>query len=198
MTEYRNFIQDYPNRCCDLINKYVIDEKENEVTLLIGLATNSIIFPFERLGPNGGGLPHPSGDGKKFERAKSKFNNKINSKEFVSQMFGGKEKVRIGKIETKSIIDNPQKLIENAKFEECDKSGNSLLAIIRNGLAHGSLFVEAAPQIDCIENLIFISEDRDKDGKPNPNEYKILVIKVDDFKTFIINWNKFLQDLNLN
>ena len=53
MTAYKNFVQDFPTRCCDMLKDY---EREallsgREVTLTLAMAASGLIVPFERLRP---------------------------------------------------------------------------------------------------------------------------------------------------
>jgi hypothetical protein len=51
MTAYRNFTQDYPERCRRLLSLNFKNAKQNglEVTLLLSIAASGLIVPYARL-----------------------------------------------------------------------------------------------------------------------------------------------------
>lgn len=195
MSEYKDFIQDYPSRCDKLFNQFS-EETDLDVTLLLALATNAIIFPLERLGKNNGDYPHPAGDGKKFARAKDQFHNKIKNRYFIPD-FCAEGSLLIGTVNQKEITKPNSIWIEKASKLGSDKKTYEILEIFRNGLAHGSIFIEPAPETDKIETLIFLSEDRKNDNKPT-DDYLFVVIKVVHFKSFLGKWILFLKTLKLS
>ena len=67
MTAYRNFIEDFPGRCRDILKIAIKPTylRGREVTLLLMVASAGLIIPYERLKPDGkgsGSIGHPSRD----------------------------------------------------------------------------------------------------------------------------------------
>lgn len=60
MTAYKNFVQDFPTRCKDVLElaESRTNHQVREVTLLLVVASAAIIVPYERLRKDGQ-FPHP-------------------------------------------------------------------------------------------------------------------------------------------
>src|SRR5438093_5745376 len=78
MSNYKNFVSDFPDRCADLLRNFSASarHRNREVTLMLSIATSSIIVPLERLdgpknGPKGYWPGHPSHDWERFQAAKA-------------------------------------------------------------------------------------------------------------------------------
>ena len=72
----------------------------------------------------------------------------------------------------------------------------SVLATIRNALAHGNIFV--APGGRKIGEIIFLSEKRrNKNGISNCVGYNFLICSPNDFRDFMGFWFQFLEGLPL-
>jgi hypothetical protein len=61
MSEYKDFVRDFPLRCHDLLKKFEPGAKlrDREVMLLLAVASAGLVVPYEGLRPE---RPHPSGD----------------------------------------------------------------------------------------------------------------------------------------
>lgn len=73
MSNYDNFVSDFPRRCLELLRGFEKsrDFQKREVTLMLSLATSSIIIPYERLrGSESNHLGHPSRDWEKYPPVK--------------------------------------------------------------------------------------------------------------------------------
>lgn len=64
MSEYQNYIQDFPNRCCEILENFGEEAKEKNlaVTLMLSIATAGFSIPYERLKNK----RHPSQDSSSF------------------------------------------------------------------------------------------------------------------------------------
>jgi hypothetical protein len=68
-----------------------------------------------------------------------------------------------------------------------DKVVSSMLALIRNALAHGNIFSSGSP----IDRLIFVQK-RDANST-----FEVLSVSPSDFGDFVRGWVKFLSDSNM-
>ena len=69
-----------------------------------------------------------------------------------------------------------------------DKLARSVLAHLRNALAHGNIFTHGDP----IDLLIFLS--RPSEESPT---YAMLAVTPLDFRTFLRNWFSFVKSLQI-
>ena len=200
MTTYSSFIRDFPLRCRDFLVAYEDDAKQRdrEVTLLITVATSAFIIPFERLNPSS--PDHVADD--RYPKAVSKL-GRLQNRDFVSWQKGTSWRI---------IEDLDGQQIRNGQADgwaspdkRCpipiDKKVSSVLSIIRNALAHGSIFTYpnthpqgSAPQI---EHIIFLSRLREKTTSELINKYKVVVASPSDFRALILDWISFLESLKL-
>lgn len=72
-----------------------------------------------------------------------------------------------------------------------DKAVSSMLALIRNALAHGNIFTTGNP----IESLIFVQRRGGDDG--GSSKFEVLSVSLADFGHFIREWVAFLRTSNL-
>jgi hypothetical protein len=84
MTAYKNFVEDFPRRCRDILDlagKPALS-RGREVTLTLMVASAGLVVPYERLKPDGGGgghIDHPSGDNKRFADAAAKLRSLLDA-----------------------------------------------------------------------------------------------------------------------
>ena len=194
MSNYKNFIKDFPTRCGEILEEYRSPASKNgrEVTLMFAIASVAITIPFERLRKPSDGIKHPSGDKKKYKEAAGKFANLCDRKFLESCLWKnasgswkeGQVKKEDVKHEPESWITDSMKLAEVMKVKE-------VLEHIRNALAHGSIFT-LPDAYDQIENIIFLS--RIMNGKNFSGNYKMLIVSAEDFYKFIVKWMSFLKN----
>jgi hypothetical protein len=74
MTAYRNFIEDFPCRCREILRiaRKPALSRGREVTLTLMVASAGLVVPYERLKPDGRWGAHPSGDRETFAGAVEK------------------------------------------------------------------------------------------------------------------------------
>ena len=192
MTAYSDFIQDFPGRCIDILDKYIEGAKQTnrEVTLMLVVASAALTIPFERLRDN----DHIAGNVRTYKDASASFNKKVHEK-FSTLQGQGKSWKCIESVDKKdfdkgidSVVNgNPKDLPEGYTIDK-------VLALVRNALAHGNIFTypSQAPQIEI---MVFISEKRE-DRKPT-GKYNGLLVSPDDFLIFLKWWVEFLKSLKL-
>lgn len=192
MTAYKNFVQDFPTRCKDVLKlaESRAIHQGREVTLLLVVASAAIIVPYERLRKDGQ-FPHPSSDRDKFTQASAKLDALLNCK-FLGSALWNQEDARSWKYgELKSVTGAPDTWpeLDSIKPVNNDKCVGDMLRIVRNALAHGNVYTQGNP-IKC---LSFVS------GRPNKknNEWKYLQVSPDDFKSFLNQWFHFLEALDI-
>ncbi|MBN1796006.1 MAG: hypothetical protein JW804_04975 [Sedimentisphaerales bacterium] len=198
MSNYDNFIEDFPSRCGTILEKYRKDACKNglEVTHMFAIASASITIPFARLRDNN----HPSGDKMNghYGKAVSKF-NKLCGKYFLKSRLWNVdlESWQMGEVKKENLWQDTDQWKNNAHPLSKDVKVKKVLSIVRNALAHGSIFTYPRKQNpeDQIEHIIFLSKIRN-DNKPTGN-YDMLMVHPDDFFDFLVKWIDFLKDLKI-
>jgi hypothetical protein len=143
MTEYTNFIKDFPRRCRDILDiagKPAL-YRGREVTLTIMVASAGFVVPYERLKPD-----HPSGDSKRFADAAEKLKSLLNQP-FMSSVLSNKMNSTWYHGKVFSVNGDPDSwdgLLTRKPFSN-DRKVSTTLTVIRNGLAHGNIFTFGNP-----------------------------------------------------
>lgn len=187
MSAYENFIQDFPNRCNDLLQEC---EKKarfigREVTLMICIASAGFTIPFERIRQK-----HPSENNCRYSEAAKRINELLKKNFLESRLAkGSKGSWHRGPLASHSgspdnwpEIGSPDKIKNNEKVKE-------ILFHLRNALAHGNIYTIGRR----IETIIFLSETDYKSGK-----FNYITVTPDDFCNFLRNWFEFLNDFTLS
>jgi hypothetical protein len=184
MTDYTDFIHDFPGRCRDVLELAhgPARAKDREVTLLIMTAAAAFLVPFERLRA-GTAAEHPAADRRIHPELARQLDAAL-ARSFLESPFhdGDPASWSVGK------IDHPEASTSGEPLTKQIPAGQ-VLATIRNALAHGNLFTIGGPP-SPIEALIFFSEDR-RDGKPIG--YKYVRVSPTDFHSFLLRWFLFLE-----
>jgi hypothetical protein len=132
MTTYNNFINDFPARCCEVLDLAYnpCKAKGREVTLLIMTATAAFLFPFERL-RSGMPVKHQARDRDRFPELAKYLDSEVNKKFKISPFFDSSSKSwsmgKAASISQETPLDLnplPPTILTN-----------EVLAIIRNALA---------------------------------------------------------------
>ena len=188
MTGYKNFIDDFPRRCRDILNiaKRPALYRGREITLTLMVASAGFVVPYERLTPG-----HPSGDSKRFVGAAEKlqslldqaFTSSVLSQQMSSTWYEGK----VGSVNGDP--DSWDGLRKRKPFSK-DKKVSATLKVIRNGLAHGNIFTFGNP---IIQEIIFIKKNFNDVGEVR--DYSFVYLVPQDFSQFLENWFDFLNDV---
>jgi hypothetical protein len=191
MTDYSDFIRDFPTRCGEVLNLYHdrAQAKNREVTLLIMTATAAFLVPFERLRP-GMSTMHAARDREKFPELAQHLDSTL-GRPFLGSPFhdAGSSSWSVGK------TPRPKPVAFKQLTKEAQVS--QVLAIIRNALAHGNLWTIPDVGRD-VEALIFWAEDK-KDEKVIGYKdeevigYKYVRVSPLDFREFLVKWFAFLE-----
>lgn len=190
MSAYKNFINDFPRRCREVLDfsEKFAHLKQLEVTLTLIVASSGFVIPFERLDSK-----HPSRDNETYSNAACAL-NKILDQPFkdsplwsdsFSSWTGGK---------LKSINGDPDSWEDLGRRKPFlpEKKVSTVLKVIRNALAHGNIFTFNNP----IEALIFIRCSYDNDKVVNG--YSFIYVEPKQFKEFLKLWFDFLETLDID
>ena len=198
MTNYNNFVQDFPTRCCEIFDQYENDALSSgrEVTLTLAMAASGFVVPYERLQPQEGEPPYP--DRGIYEQAASQFDDLLKEKFLGPRLWKeGVSSWSFGKL--KSVAGGPgiwPELQDPCKPLGPCKKVNSILKHLRNALAHGNIFTFPKDDPDKddpdIELIIFLSRPYMKSP-----EFNFLCVSPQDFQKFLRNWFVFINALNL-
>jgi hypothetical protein len=193
MANYKNFIQDFPIRCEKILTAYRDCACKNgrEVTHMLSIASAAITIPFARLRER----EHPSQDKKKCQQAASKFAN-LCDKYFLSSSLWGKstKSWKYGLVKKDDIEREKEYWIANASSLSNDTKVLEVLSVIRNALAHGSIFT-LPNNDDQIENIILFS--KEKICEKLTGNFNLLMVSVEDFNEFLVKWIDFLKTLEI-
>ena len=194
MSNYKNFIQDFPQRCGSILDGYKDQAKKSglEVTHMLAIASAAITIPFERFRKPKHKRKHPSNEREMYHSATNKFAN-FCDKEFLKSSLWENETNNwyYGIIKEKKLNDQPESWIAKAKKLPSDFKIIYLLNHIRNSISHSSIYA-SSDEKDNIDNLILLNKFLEK-GKFN-GDYSYVKVSVTDFNKFLINWIKFLSD----
>lgn len=194
MTAYKNFVDDFPLRCRDVL-KFASKPalfRGREVTLALMVASAGLVVPYERLKPDRGEIDHPSGDNKKFSAAAEKLKVLLEEPFLSSRVWGEPVSTwHSGKL--KSVIGDPDSWdgLSNRKPIQTDKTVGNVLRVIRNALAHGNIFTFQTP----IEAIIFIKAN--VNDKREIRDYTFVFVAPADFQLFMEKWFDFLAQLHI-
>ena len=195
MSEYENLIQDFPQRCKNILEAFVKQAKEmdREVTLMLAVVSASLVIPYERLGD----FENPSGDAKKYFQAKSKFANECGNKVFLDWVPGKESKSwKFTELDLNAVNQSPASWLRNIqplpKEGEVGKVGY-VLYHLRNAFAHGNIFTLAESK--QIKSLIFLCKRKNNNTVEG---YNLIEVLPEDLYVFLEKWIQFLASLNLS
>ncbi len=194
MSNYKNFIQDFPGRCGEILKSHSEQMKADglEVTQLLSLASVAITIPFERLRKPTDGVKHPSNDRSIYPKANSTFAN-LCGKSFIGSRLWPEvdDAWKKGVVNQNQVSGEVEAWVSNCRILSPNCKVRDLLVHIRNSIAHGNIYTKAENKNHIIE-LIFLNS-IDKSGE----NFHFLFVTVENFKAFLINWIEFLKCINL-
>lgn len=195
MSNYNDFIIDFPKRCYDLLKAFYRPAEESikcEVTFMLAIAASGFLVAYERGQGN-----HPLEKSLKNQEAKKKeLKELIDENIEKSSLWKYLKDWRFEKLETTEDISDgwPDSLGSMDK----EKNVRFYLAILRNALAHGN--IKTSPEyeyingkrIKIIKDIVFISEIRDNKNK-NRTGWKAISLTPSQFYDFLVEWFKLLS-----
>lgn len=189
MSNYENFVSDFPQRCGDLLTAFVGQAKRcnREVTLMLSVATSGLVIPYERLRS---GASHPSRDQDKFKEVANRLTEALDRPFLSSELWDDAS----GSWIFSKQVDDPceeldfwPELLQPKSMTE-EKGATSVIEHLRNALAHGNIFTQGDP----IERIVFLS--RVCHGS---DKYKMLAVHPNDFLRFLEKWFSVLSRLRI-
>ena len=137
MTAYKNFIDDFPCRCRDILNiaKSPALHRGREVTLTLMVASAGLVVAYERLRPDIGWGDHPSGDRNTFADAAEKLESLLRQPFMSSRLCAETNPTwRVGKL--LSVAGDPDSWggLQKSQPISKDKTFGGILSVIRNAL----------------------------------------------------------------
>jgi hypothetical protein len=193
MSEYQDFVKDFPKRCQELLQlaESPALAMGREVTLMLMVAATAFM-PFERLRPEGR-HNHPSKDKERFPEAATELKTLLETPFTASDLFDKDAKSwATGKL--KSLDGTPDDWPELQKLKPIskEKKVNYIFKTIRNALAHGNLYTRGG---DEIKSIIFVSTIEDKDRIIG---FKFVSVSPADFRFFLTRWFEFLDKFQIH
>lgn len=193
MTAYIDFTSDFSKRCLAVLDAAfpVAEAGGREITLLFMAASASFLVPFERLKPDSNDSVHPFGDNKRYGATAGRLKDLL-AKNFVGSGLCNEtnHSWKLAKgvlpVDGKLDLDNWPPTANLKPLEKQRKIG-STLTLIRNALAHGSIYTKGNP----IDELVFVKEVLDKNRKRVG--FDVLQVSHEDFTKFVRAWIGFLQ-----
>jgi hypothetical protein len=195
MTAYKNFIDDFPCRCRDILDiaKRPALYRGREVTLTLMVASAGLIVPFERLKPDIGSDEHPSGDRNKFPDAAAKLESLLGQPFMSSSLCTGANLTwRVGKLLAATGDPDSWEGLQNSRPMSKDKTVGGILSVIRNALAHGNIWTLRDP----IEAIIFVKRVFNNDKVVR--HFDFLPVAPHEFQHFLDGWFDFLISLRIS
>lgn len=195
LTAYKNFVQDFPNRCMDLLNlaEKQARAQDREVTLVLLVASAGFVIPFERLRPPGK-LDHPIGDRERYPEYSEKLKQLMDSKFRGSELHPEQDTLwKAGNL--KCIQGDPDSWPELNKNKtlSSEKTTSNVLKGIRNALAHGNIFTTGNP----ISSIIFVSVNTNDEGDQITG-YSFIKTSPEAFLSFLKAWFTFVKQQKLS
>lgn len=183
MSNYRSFVQDFPERCETLLLalEQTVPGSQYEVSSALTFAAASIVMPYERLRRE----CHPSKDAARYAALKKTFDNLMRERFLGSRLgpvssahswcFGRLSSIQ-GDPDAWPELQSPTRLDESIKTRE-------VMFHLRNALSHGNIFTHGDP----IRRLVFLSE-----TDYNTGVFNYIVASPPDFRQLLQRWFEFL------
>lgn len=208
MSNYRDFVSDFPNRCSDLLRRFYKPAKhsDREVTLLLTIATSGLVVPFERLRPSANGeLNHPLSD-PTLHNSASKHLDQLMSQPFLASRLASSTNSWTcfkRSVDKHEMPDQWEDLHLPQKPMSHEKTCGSVLKLLRNALAHGNIFSTGIK----IDRLVFLASlgdepehlEREDENRilPHARKFNVLVVSPNDFHQFLLNWFDYLAEIRI-
>jgi hypothetical protein len=194
MTAYRDFIEDFPQRCRDIldITQKPALSRGREVTLTLMVASAGLVVPYERLKPDSRWGDHPSGDSKRFADAARKLESLL-CQPFMSSRLCTETSSTWHGGKLVSVTGDPDSWegLQRRRPISKDKKVGTILNVIRNALAHGNIWTLRDP----IEAIIFVK------SVINNHEvvpcFSFVSVAPHEFRNLLERWFDFLVDLHI-
>lgn len=196
MSYYKDFVRDFPERCLKLLERGEDINFDLEVTQLLLVASSGLVIPLERLKDREDSLTPPR---PRRNTRRSVNHPDVNAFLDLAQSIHEElqRPLRKGAFwRLVGISAQYQELTRPAGVELSaegqireDLTTEDFLTIIRNGLAHGNIFIKG-PGNQHIASLTFGQTRRGQTGTDN---YEFVTVSVSDFRSLLLGWFELLN-----
>ena len=193
MGAYSSFAQDFPLRCRKLLEEQSLSKLDMEVTIMLSVASSGFTMPFERLRPVDKKPDYE--DVERLKKARKQMNILLGKKFIGSTVWPLSDASSwLHRKEVESVKGDPNQWPElyDGKSTIVGRDVHSILAHLRNALAHGNILTLGNP----IDKIIFLSRYRDEHGCLT-DKFNMLAVTSSDLRKFLLNWFTFLATLNI-
>lgn len=197
MSNYKDFVQDFPRRCRDVLDAFSkpAKERDRDVTFLLMVAIAGFVMPYERL-REGNSVQQPQLDRKRFSKEAAELRHLLDQTVAASGLFSdrgrswcfGSLASAVGMPDEWPELNEPEALSPDTKVRD-------VLKCLRNGLAHCNVFSRSR-NANKIQELIFVSGGRRQNSKGDI-PLRFLVVSPQDLRKFLLNWFNFVAKLSL-
>lgn len=183
-----------------MLNDYAAraERRDLDVTLLLTIATSALVIPYERLRPIN--VNHIADDRTDSRVAALQqlelqpFSQWVTDNSWRIRFRVPREVILGGSIEGWASRDKMNQLDSSIQVEK-------ILRILRNALAHGSIFVQAGARREPneIHSLVFVAEywTKNENGRWGPSgDYDIVTCSPKQFERMLRTWIDFLESLD--
>jgi hypothetical protein len=214
MSDYKDFIRDFPSRCEKLLNRIEREHRFDDLTVtgLLMVASSAVNIPYERLRPpSDERKAHPSGDYEKYAEAAQQFKQLSDSNFVGSCLCPSNIDGNWRLVTTKSVQGPPDAWDCSFKHISKEKKVSSVIAIIRNALAHGNIFTKSGTvgggelgrnSHAKIREIVLVSVNQERDKKGDTiygtvKDYTCISVTPAAFKQFLHGWFAFVKGLTI-
>lgn len=195
MSEYQDFVHDFPRRCRDVLQAFSpkAATADREVTLLLMATAAGFVMPLERLGV-GEAVLQPTLDRPRFAREMEQLKAELERVTVESPLFRGTA-WRGGALKSAEGTPDQWPELQNPQLLAPDTTVGGVVRQLRNGLAHGNVFSRpnASRQIAA---LVFVSGGTlRRGGRAIPLKY--LILSPRELRTFLSRWFALVAHLRL-
>jgi hypothetical protein len=198
MSNYKNFVEDFPGRCERLLRAAgpIAERCGLEVTLLLMVASTALVVPYERLKPKDKYI-RAIEDRTRYEVAAKELADLL-GKPFLGSVLWNVGRVASWASDHLSTVsgqpDEWDELRNPLPLSPAETVG-TVLTIIRNALAHGNLYTKANIR-GTITQLVFVAGRAVPDKIISP--FRFVQVSPQDFRTLLRNWVSFLKGFEMS
>lgn len=192
MSNYQDYIKDFPLRCREVLDRFREPSKlmEREVTFMLSIATTGFVVPFERLRVDEYMNPNHQLANPRREGGAMAHLIQLMDEPFLSSRLAAGTGDDWMYFKRPVCPDDVPEAWEEMREARSRMKGNkqckSVLKLIRNALAHGNIFTTG----HNIRQLVFLSNVYE-----HPGLFNVLVVSPENFYRFLLNWFDFLNEV---
>lgn len=193
MTNYRNFIEDFPCRCHDVVAKFTEPAvaEDREVTLVLMAVAAGFVVVYERLS-EGKSVRQPSLDRPLYATASGRLQQLLAERIDQSVLFASRQDCwRGGRLtSTDGDPDSWPELASPEAFPP-ETRVSKVFDVIRHAIAHGNI-LSRPDSGGQISELIFVSGGNRWNGRSIP--YEFVIVSPSNLRRFLEEWFRLLKE----